>query len=130
MGGVCGGGWLAIYFVLSYFGTMGMLWYGEDEDWSGRILSSFTMLPGVVFDPDHNPKMIIFRWLDNFCGYLLIAAFASFKFSCSICANEEYRQFGQNQVIDRVFIIGCICWIIDVVLFIMLRCMKVFVDGT
>merc|ERR1712187_638812 len=97
----------------------------------GFVFFSFVMLPGVAFSgADYNHKMIICRWLDNFCGYLLIVAFASFKFSCNICTNEEYRQFGQNPVIDRIFIIGCLCWFIDVILFIILRRANVFVDLT
>merc|ERR1712244_209586 len=85
-------------------------------------------LPGVLFGEENDRKMIAFRWLDNLYGYFWIAAFASFKFSCAIFANEEYRQFGQNPVIDRIFIIGCVCWSIDVILFIVLRRSSVFLD--
>ena len=61
------------------------------------------------------------RWVGNLSGYILIAVFASVKFSCDICVDEDLRQFGANETVDRLFVIGCCTWLLDVVLFLVLR---------
>merc|ERR1712228_67405 len=129
--GVCGGWWLGIYLVFSYFVTLGMIGYGYVDPFKKKLwkvfFTSLTTQPGLLLHKHANPKMIIFRWVDNVIGFLLISAFGFFKFQCSICANEDYRQFGTNPVIDGIFIIGCVSWVADIILFIILYRNGVFV---
>merc|ERR1712228_1050519 len=115
--GVCGGWWMAIYptfsFLISCIGSLkdaradsGLC---RDYEYFPYILSAISSFPGVFGPPTKDGMMLIYmiRWLENLIGYVLIAIFASVKFSCLICADENLRQFGQNETIDRLFDIGC-----------------------
>merc|ERR1712228_1035763 len=125
--GVCGGWWLGIYLAVSLIITVCMVSYDRMLDCRTRVDGTCMMLIAVLFYENDNYKRIIFRWMDNIIGILLVAVFASSKFECPICANEEYRQFGRNPVIAGIFIIGCLFWFVDVILFVVLCRNRVFV---
>merc|ERR1712228_658441 len=130
--GVCGGWWMAIYTIfsllVSFFGNQKFLDIGDDsKEIPVRLFFGLVFLPGIYISPD--AKGIIYcymtRWLENLIGYALVAIFASVKFSCLICADEDLRQFGENDTIDRLFIIGCSTWTLDVALLLMLKVNKI-----
>ena len=145
--GVCGGGWVGVYTMWSLMLTMCAycLIMRERNLVSQEYVSYFILgpignLPGIhihiviffdIFYLDIGITVKLgsmsagisfsVRWFSNLSGYALIAVFASVKFSCDICVDEELRQFGANETIDRLFVIGCCTWLLDVVLFFVLR---------
>merc|ERR1712228_698904 len=127
--GVCGGWWMAIYpifsLLVSFFSNQ--KFDSDDTPVFNHLMVGLMFLPGVWVPPGGKGVIYCYmtRWLENFIGYALIAIFASVKFSCLICADEDLRQFGQNDTIDRLFIIGCSTWTLDVALLLMLKGNKI-----
>merc|ERR1712083_300012 len=84
--GVCGGWWLGIYLVVSLIITVCMVSYDRMLDCRARVDETCMMLIAVLFYEDDNRKRIIFRWVDNAFGLLLLPPLLSSN------SNAQYVQ--------------------------------------
>eukprot|EP01084_Bolivina_argentea_P004419 8405_1 len=132
MWGVCGGLWVVIYALFSFIWIYVTVTYISTADGNiGCFDAIFSLafaicfLPGVI-DLKAFKRIFLARCIDNMVGYILIAIFISIKFECEICNDPILRHFGQNEMIDKIFMVGVCTLIVDAVLFVVITKKNLF----
>eukprot|EP01084_Bolivina_argentea_P312555 541129_1 len=133
--GVCGGHWIAIYFVFSWLWTVIAImlpaiyhegFTGSCCIWCVASVYGLFSLPGVF--AANTIVEHCMRWIDNLLGYILVIVFAVVSFDCDICVDTNFRKFGQNQTIDNLIFIGAGTYVVEIILFFALYHKNIFGD--
>ena len=128
---VMGGAFLPIWCSVVYLLFAIVVFMDMGVDWE-TFLKPLANMGGLV---ELEWPQISIKWATNLIGLVLIAVFASTNFDCAICADASRRNFDNetesgstNHRIAIFFVMGCVSFVMDILLLFVMECGLDIVD--